>query len=269
VDGEARHGLKVLAHLRAGGGARPLVLLHGLLGSARNLSTLARHLAERRPEFAVVAFDLTGHGVSPPLPAGADTALLAAAVRERARALGLQRPLSLVGHSLGGRVALRAALSDPGAIGVVTLLDITPGPLTAAREVAGVVDILRGMPEQFASRAEARSRLVDGGLGSALAEWVLLNLEPAGTGYRWRVDRRALAELHRRVGVEDLWPSVESPRPWALRCVRAGASAYVNDDDVRRLVAAGCPVATIEGAGHFLHVEQPGAVADAVVAGLA
>jgi pimeloyl-ACP methyl ester carboxylesterase len=69
VDGESRRALRALAHLRTGAGARPLVLLHGLLGSARNLSTLARHLAERRPDFVVVAFDLTGHGASAPLPA--------------------------------------------------------------------------------------------------------------------------------------------------------------------------------------------------------
>jgi pimeloyl-ACP methyl ester carboxylesterase len=165
-------------------------------------------------------------------------------------------------------VALRAALSEPWAIGTVTLLDVAPGPLTAAREVAGVLEVLREMPEQFAGRREARSRLVDGGLVPALAEWILLNLEPAGAGYRWSVDRRALAELHRRVAAEDLWPGVEGPRSWALRCVRGGASSYVTDDDVRRLAAAGCPVATIEGAGHFLHIERPGAVADAVVAGL-
>jgi pimeloyl-ACP methyl ester carboxylesterase len=57
---------------------------------------------------------------------------------------------------------------------------------------------------------------------------------------------------------------VEQPRAWTLRCVRGGASPYVGDADVRRLEAAGCPVATIAGAGHFLHAEQPQAVVDAL-----
>ncbi len=258
----------MLAHVRTGTGRHPLVLLHGLLGSARNLSTLARLLVDRNPDFAVVAFDLTGHGASPPLPPGADTTLLAADVLASARALELRPPLCLVGHSLGGRVAIRAALDEPTVIGTVTLLDIAPGPLTAGSEVARLLDVLLRMPDAFASRAQARALLVRDGVATVLADWILLNLEPAGEGYRWRVDRHALADLHARIAAEDFWRAVESRRPWALRCVRGGRSTHVTDDDSRRLEAAGCPMATIEGAGHFLHVERPGEVAAAVAAGL-
>jgi esterase len=258
----------VLAHVRAGAGGRPLVLLHGLLGSARNLSTLGRLLVDRNPELDVVAFDLTGHGASAPLPPGADATTLAADVLNSARALGLRPPLSFVGHSLGGRVALRVALSEPASVGTVSLLDIPPGPLAAAGEVSGVLQILEHMPDSFASRGHARARLIAAGLAPTLADWLLLNLGPGSGGFGWRVDRRALADLHARVAAEDLWPVVEGQRPWALSCVRGGASAFVTDGDVQRLQAAGCPVATIQGAGHFLHVERPDAVAEAVAEGL-
>jgi esterase len=258
----------VLAHARVGDGRRPLVLLHGFLGSARNLTTLARLLAEQNPDVTVVSFDLTGHGASAPLPPGADTDALADDVVASVRALDLPRPVALVGHSLGGRVALRAALRDPTGIDVVTLLDVAPGPLAAGGEIADVLEILLRLPGSFVSRGQARARLVAAGLRPDLADWLLLNLEEAGDGYRWRVDRRALAALHERVVVEDLWPVVERPRPWALRCVRGGASAYVSDDDARRLEAAGCPVVTIDGAGHFLHAQRPDAVAAAVAATL-
>jgi pimeloyl-ACP methyl ester carboxylesterase len=258
-----------LAHLRAGGGRRPLVLLHGLLGSARNLATLARHLVVRNPDLDAVGFDLTGHGASAPLPPGADADALAADVLDSARTLGLRPPLAVVGHSLGGRVALAMTRRDPAAIGVVTLLDVPPGPLGPGGEVAGVLDALQRMPPTFVSRGQARARLVTAGLSAGIADWLLLNLESSGDGYRWRVDRRALADLHARVAAEDLWPLVEGSRRWRLRCVRGGASAYVGDHDVRRLESAGCPVATIAGAGHFLHVEQAEAVADAVAAALA
>jgi pimeloyl-ACP methyl ester carboxylesterase len=259
----------VLAHARAGSGRRPLVLLHGLLGSARNLGTLARDLAERNADLDIVSLDLTGHGASPPLRPGADTAALAADVLGTARALGLGRPVILVGHSLGGRVALRAARLDPAAIDVVTLLDIAPGPIADGGEVTNVLDILLRMPDTFGSRGQARAGLVAAGLTAALAEWILLNLEPAGDDYRWRIDRRAVADLHAHVAAEDLWPAVESPaRRWAVRCVRGSTSPHVSDGDADRLQAAGCPVATIAGAGHFLHAERPQAVAAAVVAGL-
>jgi len=58
----------MLAHDRFGEGPRIVLVLHGFLGSARNLATLARGLAQRRPDVSVIALDLTGHGESPPLP---------------------------------------------------------------------------------------------------------------------------------------------------------------------------------------------------------
>jgi len=81
-------------------------------------------------------------------------------------------------------------------------------------------------------------------------------------------DSLLLGALVERALPEDLWPAVEGPRAWTLRCVRGGVSPYVSDRDARRLEAARCPVVTIEGAGHFLHAERPQAVIDAVAAGL-
>jgi esterase len=245
------------------------VLLHGLLGSARNLSTLARLLSSRHPEFSVIAFDLPGHGASPPLPPGADSDLLARDVLAAAATVGVAPPLALVGHSLGGRVALRAAQREPAAVASVTLLDIAPGPLAAGGEVSRVLETLLAAPDVVASRADARAFLVGAGLSPALAEWLLLNLESSAGGYRWKADRGALAALHTRIAAEDLWPAVEGPHDYAVRCIRGGASGYVSDADARRLQAAGCPVVTVDGAGHFLHAEQPDAVVDAVLASLA
>jgi pimeloyl-ACP methyl ester carboxylesterase len=253
-----------LAHVRAGTGHRPLVLLHGLLGSARNLATLVRLLAERRSDLDLVAFDLPGHGGSPPLPPGADSAVLATEVLAAAHALDLPTPLALVGHSLGGRVALRAAALEPATIDAVTLLDIAPGPVTAGDEVARVLDVLNEAPDTFATRARAREHLRGAGLAPALGDWLLLNLEVTGDGRaRWRMDRRALGDLHARVVAEDLWPIVERSHPWTLRCIR-GEHGYVSDADARRLEAAGSPVTTIAGAGHFLHAERPHEVAEAI-----
>jgi pimeloyl-ACP methyl ester carboxylesterase len=248
---------------------RPVVLLHGLLGSGRNLATLARDVVTRRPDVGAVLLDLTGHGTSPPLPPDADSTTLARDVLDSTRALGLTPPLAIVGHSLGGRVALRARWLEPAAIETVIVLDIPPGPLPATGEVASVLDVLLRLPETMPSRAEARAALIAEGLAPALADWLLLNGEARDTVYGWRIDRRALAALHARIASEDLWPAIESPRrPGRIRCIRGGDSRFVTDEDVARLQAAGCPVITIPNAGHFLHAEQPRLVADAVAAGL-
>jgi len=270
VGDALRHasGFLTLAHTRTGDGSRSLVLLHGLLGSARNLATLARLLLERSPDLTVVAFDLPGHGHSPPLPPDADTALLAREVLASVADLGVTAPLRLVGHSLGGHVALRVAQLQPSLIASLTLLDIAPGRLHAAREVEHVLEVLARVPDVVASRADARAMLVSGGLDVALSDWLLTNLDATDDGYRWRIDRHALAALHARTAGEDLWSAVEGRRRYAVHCVR-GARGYVTDADIRRLQAAGCPVVTIDGAGHFLHAERPEPVAEAVRASLA
>jgi esterase len=245
------------------------VLLHGLLGSGRNLSTLARLLSARDPDLTVVAFDLPGHGGSPPLPPDADADFMAREVLSSADTLSVARPLRLIGHSLGGRVALALARREPPAVASIALLDITPGPIAVSGEVGRVLDVLLRAPATMASRADARAWLVGAGLQPALADWLVLNLEAADLGVRWKIDRPALAALHTRIAAEDLWPVVEGPRAFGVSCVRGGASGYVSDADARRLRAAGCSVTTVEGTGHFLHAERPEAVADAVLASLA
>jgi esterase len=251
-----------------GQGPRAVVLLHGFLGSARNVASLARGLAERDPSLSVLALDLTGHGASPPLPSRADTSALAADVLATARALDVPTPVRLVGHSLGGRVALRAGLLEPTAVGHITLLDISPSPLKPGGETAAVVNALMRAPDVARSRDEFRVFFRAAGLADEVTEWLLLNLAREGDLVRWRVDRDALAALHRRIADEDLWPAVEGPRPYSLHCVRGGLSPYVDEGTARRLIAAGCPVDTIAGAGHFLHVEQPIATLERVLAGL-
>ena len=259
--------MRILAHARAGTGPRALVLLHGFLGAARNVATLARELIARQPALGVVSLDLTGHGDSPPLPPDADTATLARDVLATARGLALAEPFALVGHSLGGRIALRAALLEPAALSSITLLDITPGPLRDGA-VASVVEILRHAPDTVRTRSQARAHLVGKGIAPPIAEWLTLNLTPAEGGYRWRVDREALARLHGRISPEDLWPAVEGRRGYSVRCVRAAGSPYVGESDARRLEAAGCPVVTIAGTDHFLHAERPSETAEAILTGL-
>jgi esterase len=260
--------MRELAHTRTGGGPRALVLLHGFLGSSRNLATLVRELSGRDTSLTLVVLDLTGHGASPPLPAGADTATLARDVFETAGRLGLPRPLRLVGHSLGGRAALRACLLDPAAVAHVTLLDIGPSSLRDQGETARVVEALVGAPEAGANRDIFRDYFRKAGMSRDLTEWLLLNLIRDGGSYRWRIDRAALAALHPRIRAENLWPAVDGPRPYSLHCIRGGLSDYVSDDDARRLRAAGCPVDTVEEAGHFLHVERPAEVAERVLAAM-
>jgi pimeloyl-ACP methyl ester carboxylesterase len=260
--------VRLLAHTRVGEGPRAVVLLHGFLGSARNLGSLARGLAERLPDRSVISFDLPGHDDSPPLPPDADLASLARDVLDSARALALPAPWTVIGHSLGGRVALRAALLEPAALAQLTALDVTPAPRAPGGETARIVDALAGAPDAGRSRDEFRTWFRRASLPTEATDWLLLNLVQDGDLYRWKIDRAALAALHPRIGVEDLWQAVEGTHPYSVHVVRGGSSEYVSEDDVLRLKRAGVRVDTIAGAGHFLHVERPRELLDRIVAGL-
>ena len=246
----------VLESFQVGEGGVPTVLLHGFLGSGRNLRSLATAWSEADRHRRFLLPDLTGHGTSPALPLSAELSTLARDVVETARANGFTGPLELVGHSLGGRVSLAASLAFPLDVANVTLLDIAPGPVPVDLSESGMVlNVLLQAPATAPSRRDMRSELTQRGLSEGLADWLVMNLVSTPEGeVRWRFDRQALAELHDRVNGADLWAAVERPGA-RVRCIRGGRSRYVTDEDAARMEAAGCPVATLPGAGHFVHVD--------------
>lgn len=258
----------MLAYMTRGEGPHAVLMLHGFLGSGRNLGALALGLSRRDPTCRCVLPDLTGHGASPPLPPGADLSTLAGDVLELADGLALSRPFSLIGHSLGGRVALRAKGLAPEAVGQVVLLDSSPvrtgGPVP---ELARVVDALLAAPAQADDKATMSDAFAARGLSRALVEWLAMNLVAEEGGVRWRIDRVALARLLDKTRAEDLLGVVTRFAP-SITLIRGGASEYVRPEDAAPLEAAGVRVVTIEGAGHYLHVEKPGAVLDAITSAL-
>jgi esterase len=247
----------MLATIRVGEGPRPAVLIHGFLGSGRNLASFARRWTEIDPQLSFLLPDLPGHGASRAIGDDHGLADIARDVLATARAQGCEGPLHWVGHSFGGRVSLAASLVVPEAVRDVTLLDIGPGPIPhRTSESAQVLDQLIAAPAHVPDRDTMRQFLLSRGIKPGVTEWLLMNLVHTDEGYVWRIDRDALAGLHERVLSEDLWAAIERPGA-QVRCVRGESSRYVTDADKARLERAGCPVATLAGSGHFVHVDAP------------
>lgn len=249
----------MLAHTVKGEGPQAVLLLHGFLGSGRNLGALVRAWAAKDPELRFVQADLLGHGKSPPLPPGADLYTLGEAALELAEHLKLPRPFRVVGHSLGGRVALTMRDRAPDVVGQVTLLDIAPGP-TRGLPSGEIAKVLLEAQSHAVSRETFAAQFRARGLSKGLVDWLLMNLERVDDGYRWRIDRQALVEFHTRTGGHDLWPVADNHAP-ALLCLRGTASKYVRDADIARYEWLQIPVLDVPEAGHFLHVDATEVVA--------
>ena len=248
-----------LASHQVGHGPLPTLLVHGFLGAGRNLGGLARAWSHKDPSRTFVMPDLTGHGFSPPLPPGATLETLA---RDLVELLPSQGTVEIVGHSLGGRVALAALRIAPERISRVTLLDIAPGPIPSSiSEGSRVLRALLDAPATAPDRETFRRALLSSGLEPGIAEWVMTNLRPGGEGYVWRIDARSLAEAAPRSNAVDLWPVVEA-HATRIRAIRGGRSPYVTDDDVRRLESSGVEVSTLPEAGHFVHVDALAALVE-------
>jgi len=238
---------------RRGDGPAPLILLHGFLGSGRNLGSLARRWSELDASRTLLLADLTGHGHSPPLPPHPTIDDLARDVADLAREHGAHE---IVGHSLGGRVALRARGLAGDVIESVVLLDISPAPTTGiGSNLQAVLDAFLAAPATAPSRDAMAAHLRAAPIPEALAQWLLLNLDRADDGsVTWRVDRDRLEALHHQSGAVDLWDTLaDGP----TRCIRGAASPFVSDADVDRMVHAACRVDTVPNAGHFIHVDNP------------
>ncbi|MFT3838298.1 MAG: alpha/beta hydrolase [Myxococcaceae bacterium] len=253
----------MLHHAITGGSERPTLLLHGFLGSGRNLRTLANGWSKRDPARQLVMIDLPGHGESPPPPPGARLKDLAESVIQTVRALKLEPPWAICGHSMGARVGLMIAGQSPQEVASLAMLDVAPGPIPVERQTSvGVMKTLLAAPATAPDRKTMRDWLTGAGLSGPIADWLALNLESADGGVKWRIDRERLAQLHPGVSAEDLWPIAES-RPAPLTVVRGARSHYVTDEDFARLTSIGALTATVQ-AGHDVHVEATDAVLDVV-----
>jgi pimeloyl-ACP methyl ester carboxylesterase len=248
-----------------GGAGPPVVLVHGLGGTIENWRALAPPLAE---EHRVLVPDLPGHGRSSPLPEArnldplSDAALATAAAEELDGAVW-------IGHSLGGVVALRAAVRSPAAVrGVVLVAAAGIGSASRAAHVTlAVLGALR--PGRLVApfrRAVAHSRigrrLAFGWWGAAdsaaldpdVAEAFLL-------GPSLHTDTRQAA---RALLVSD--PRAELDRVTCpCLCLWGASDNWVGPEDgmeyARRL---GAPLRTIAGCGHLLIGERPDACLAAI-----
>ena len=240
--------------------APPLVLLHGLFGQARNFTQLQRTLAQR---WRVIALDQRNHGASPHAP-DMRYATMAEDVLETLTALDAT-PAALLGHSMGGKVAMRAALLHPNAVERLLVADIAP--VVYAPHNHPIVASMQAIPlHDGLTRAAADAALAAAVPAAEVRAFLLQNLR-LGTPPTWRIGLQeiaaALADLEGWDGPPNgPPPPAGSPDPTytgRTLFVAGETSDYIKRED-RPLIRALFPIArfvTVKHAGHWLHADNP------------
>jgi esterase len=237
--------------------ARPLVILHGLFGTLDNWQTLARRWAEEAG-LRVISVDLRNHGRSFHAPEHS-YALMADDVLALFDHLALDpQRLTLMGHSMGGKVAMCLALGYPERLAQLIVLDIAPRFSNMEHQD----DIIAGLQAvnlaAIETRQQAEAALARTIPQVGVRQFLLKNLyRREDNSFAWRINLPALVENLAAVGAE-----INSAQPFLKPTLflRGGKSDYITPEDKLTGIPALFPnsqVATVPDAGHWLHAEKP------------
>lgn len=234
-----------------GQGPVQVVIIHGLLGSGRNWHTVAGRLGER---YRVIVPDMRNHGRSPHA-ASHHLSDMVEDVYELLQDLDAV-PAVVMGHSMGGLVAMEMAFRTPEVLQGVIVIDIVPRP-----HRAGVSDVLEAMAQiqvnSLESKKEAEEALARAIDNPVVRQFVLTNLVVTEAGLQWRINLPVLQAF--LIESQAYRPSPTDVYEGPALFIRGGKSNYIQDDDFA-LIRHHFPrvrIETVEKAGHWVHYDAP------------
>ena len=217
------------------------LVLHGVFGSLKNWRGFARRLSKSCPEWGFVLVDLPGHGSSASLSPPHDLQ----GVSDRLAQLveGLDHPVhGIIGHSLGGKIALHHASRSWNQWQQLWVLDSRIGVESAAGVARSpamhVLQLLRSLDTQLIeSRAAFVETLQSRGLARPIAQWLAMNLRAREAGgMSLALDLEAIAVTLESYFGSDLWPDLERmEEATRVHIVVAGKSGIFEAPELERL----------------------------------
>lgn len=245
------------------GSGEPVVLVHGLFGSAVNLRGIAKILSDH---FRVVSVDLPNHGRSGHTQS-MTYADMSAALLQVMHETGIG-PASWVGHSMGGKAVMDLSLSRPDAVTRLVVMDIAPVQYTHTH--AEFIDAMSALDlSKVKSRADADRALSEAIADTPTRLFLLQNLVMQAGSFRWRLNLPVLRQyLDEIMSFPDHAGSIYEGPVLVLNGEHSGYVREVHREVFLRYFPE-VTFETIPGAGHWLHAEQPDAVCAALIAFLA
>lgn len=240
----------------AGTSAARVVFLHGLFGQGKNFTQAAKSLL---PQFRSLLVDLPDHGRSA-WTDRVEYVAMADAVAEHLRGdFAADGPVHVVGHSMGGKVAMVLALRHPDLVDRLVVVDISPGVSDGAGEFEHLLGSLAAVDLSTVSRrSDAEDQLRDSIDDDTVRGFLLQNLRSGPDGYSWQANLEVLRRDLATIGdFPDLGLRFDHPVLW----VAGERSPYISEEDepAMRALFPATRLVTIRGAGHWVHSEQPAA----------
>jgi esterase len=236
-------------YCRIEGSGFPVIILHGLLGSSDNWRAISKRLS---PSYKVYTVDLRNHGQSPhseimTYPVMADD------LHELLESESLSE-CHVVGHSLGGKVAMQFATSHPDRVSKLVIVDIAPKAYPSSqRAILAALEQLE--LQSFQSFSEIDAALAPAIAELALRQFLMKNIArvPSG-GFQWRIDLASIAKSYDKL-TQPIIAAAAYDKPTLF--MRGGRSDYIAETDLPsiRAIFTRAELVTIANAGHWLHAE--------------
>ncbi len=248
-------------HFKSLGQGRPLVMLHGLFGSADNWLGVAPKLAQ---QFHLFLLDLRNHGDSSHSQE-MNYPALAADLAEFFDAQELESA-NLLGHSLGGKVAMQFAFDFPARVEKLVVVDIAPRAYPHEHDT--IFGALLALDlRKFHNRKEAEDALAPAIPDLTLRRFLLKNLKSISSSssssfsssysLEWRIPLNAIFENYPKLCRA---VTAKEPFPKPTLFLRGGQSPYITEADAPLIhqLFPGAKIETIPPARHWVHADAPG-----------
>lgn len=237
------------------GDGEPVLLIHGLFGSLDNLGALANQLAKNHKVYQI---DLPNHGLSPHL-AHVDYLFQSEAVKEFIVQQGLSA-VDVIGHSMGGKVAMMLAINHPDVVTSLVVMDIAPVNYPIRRHDTIFAALNACENAKISSRNAADIKLAEYIDTLGVRQFLLKSFAKGGDGYlQWRFNVTVLEQNYAAIMA---WPATGDFQGKTL-FIKGADSDYISPQ-YRPQITQQFPHAKLHivaNAGHWLHAEKPDTVA--------
>lgn len=246
-------------HYKTIGSGPPLIFLHGVFGMLDNWKSIAKKMEDK---YTCVLVDLRNHGKSPK-----DNTFDYASMADDLVELMDDMKISsthLLGHSMGGKVAMQFSLVHPEKVDKLIVVDIAPRSYEPHHHA--VIEAIRSLdPSAIEERAEAEE-IFQKYLGNDQSTILFLmkNLDRlTNGGFQWKANMDVITSSYEEV-LKEITSNEPFQKPTLF--IRGALSNSVRDEDwenIRDLFPK-AQLVTIEEADHWVHADQPEAIIDAI-----